>query len=144
MNLVKSTARIVGGMVLLGVSALSAVANVDAIKERTQPVGEVCMEGEPCAAEAVAAVDGDVERSGEQVYSTACVACHSTGAAGAPILGDVADWDARMEARGLEGMYHSAISGFQGMPAMGLCMDCSESELKASVDYLLLESGQSL
>lgn len=144
MNLMKTTLKALGGVALIGALALSAAAATDAVKERTKPVGEVCMAGDPCAAEVAAVTAGDAERSGEQVYSTACMACHTTGAAGAPKLGDEADWTARMEARGLDGMYKSAIDGFQAMPAMGLCMNCTEGEMKASVDYILLESGQSL
>lgn len=144
MNPFKTTIKALGGVVLFGALALSAAATTNAVKERIKPVGEVCMAGEPCAAQAAAVAATDAERSGEQVYSTACMACHTTGAAGAPKLGDEADWAARMEARGLEGMYESAIKGFQAMPAMGLCANCSESEMKASVDYMLVESGQSL
>lgn len=144
MNPVKYTLKALGGVALLGALALSAAAATNAVKERIKPVGEVCMAGEPCAGQVAAVSATDAERTGEQVYSTACMACHTTGAAGAPKLGDEADWTARMEARGLDGMYKSAIEGFQAMPAMGLCMDCSESEMKASVDYLLIESGQSL
>lgn len=144
MNPFKYTLKALGGVALLGALALSAAAATDAVRERVKPVGEVCMAGEPCAAQVAAVSTGGAERSGKDVYSAACLACHTTGAAGAPKLGDAGDWSARMEARGLEGMYESAIKGFNGMPAMGLCMNCSEDEMKASVDYILTESGQSL
>lgn len=115
--------------------ALSAGAAVESAADRTKPVGEVCMAGSPCAA-AVVASSGE-PRSGEQVYSKTCFTCHATGAAGAPKLGDAASWAARVDARGVDGMYKSAISGFQAMPAKGLCMDCSDDEIKAAVDHIL-------
>jgi cytochrome c5 len=77
-------------------------------------------------------------RSGEEVYSKTCVACHSTGAAGAPILGDVAAWSPRI-AKGIDVLYTSVLSGFNGCPAKGLCMDCSEKEIKAVVDYMVMK-----
>lgn len=110
----------------------------ESVSDRVKPVGELCMSGEPCAAAAV--VSGGEARDGETVYNTKCMACHATGAAGAPKLGDAADWAARSAERGIDGLYTSAISGFQGMPAKGLCMDCSDDELKAAVDYILENS----
>lgn len=126
-------------------AALGAIAGgvyaaaTETAADRTQPVGEVCMSGEPCAAPAVAAAGG-AARSGEEVYSTKCFTCHATGAAGAPKLGDAAAWSPRLSERGLEGLYASSIKGFKAMPAKGLCMDCSDDELKHAVDHILAKS----
>lgn len=106
------------------------------LEERLKPVGETCMAGDPCAA-AVAAAGGGEPRSGEVVYNTKCSACHATGAAGAPKYGDAAAWAPRLEERGIEGLYTHAIDGFNGMPAKGLCMDCSDDEIKVAVDYMV-------
>lgn len=119
---------------------ISVNAATETAADRTKPVGEVCMAGDPCAAAAVASASAGEPRSGEQVYSSSCFTCHATGAAGAPKLGDAAAWAARIDARGVDGMYNSAINGFQAMPAKGLCMDCSEDEIKASVDHMLANS----
>ncbi len=119
---------------------ISVNAATETAADRTKPVGEVCMAGDPCAAAAVASASAGEPRSGEQVYSSSCFTCHATGAAGAPKLGDAAAWAARIDARGVDGMYNSAINGFQAMPAKGLCMDCSEDEIKASVDHILANS----
>jgi cytochrome c5 len=70
----------------------------------------------------------------------ACTSCHSTGAAGAPKVGDAAAWQARITARNKDGLYKSAIGGFNGMPAKGLCFACSDDELKGAVDYMLSKS----
>jgi Cytochrome c5 len=37
-------------------------------------------------------------------------------------------------------LYSSSIKGFNGMPAKGLCFDCSDDELKAAVDYMVNQS----
>lgn len=36
------------------------------------------------------------ESDGEAVYNQACMACHMTGAAGAPIKGDAEAWEPRI------------------------------------------------
>ena len=84
-------------------------------------------------AEPVAVSEG---RSGETIYKVSCAMCHASGAAGAPIFADASAWVGRI-AKGKETLYQSAIKGFQAMPAQGLCMDCSDAELKASVDYMV-------
>ncbi len=114
---------------------VSANAAKESLEDRIKPVGEVCMAGDPCAAAAVVA--SAEPRSGEAVYSSKCFTCHATGAAGAPKLGDTADWEARISARGKDGLYAGAINGYNAMPAKGLCMDCSDDEIKAAVDYML-------
>ena len=134
-----------GGLLVLALtlSTLMAFAASDStIEERLQPVGELCMAGEECASQPageVADASGAAGRSGEEVYKTKCATCHATGAAGAPKLGDVAAWAPRLE-KGIETLYQSSINGFQGMPAKGLCFDCSDAELKASVDYMVENS----
>lgn len=120
--------------------AISVNAANETAADRTKPVGEVCMAGDPCAAAAVASAASGEPRSGEVVYSTKCFTCHATGAAGAPKLGDAAAWASRLAERGEQGLYDSAIKGFKAMPAKGLCMDCSDDEIKASVDHILANS----
>lgn len=135
----KLNSKTLGLAALLSALACGVYAANETAADRTQPVGEVCMAGEPCAAPAAAAAGG-APRSGEQVYSTKCFTCHATGAAGAPKLGDAAGWKTRLTERGKDGLYTSAISGFKAMPAKGLCMDCSDEEIKAAVDHILANS----
>ncbi len=77
---------------------------------------------------------------GKQVFDAACAACHATGVAGAPKLGDQAAWSARI-AQGEATLYKHAIEGFQGktgfMPPKGGFAHLSEAEVKAAVDYML-------
>ena len=75
-------------------------------------------------------------------YQSACFACHGTGAAGAPKVGDKAAWSARI-AQGNAKMYTNAIKGFQGktgfMPAKG-GSSLSDDAVKAVVDYMANKS----
>lgn len=112
------------------------------IESRIKPVGEVCLEGDnTCGGPAVAAGGSSAPRSGEDVYNAACMACHSTGAAGAPKFGDVAGWADRI-AKGNDALYESGINGIAGtgMMAKGGCMSCSDDETKAAVDYMVAGS----
>ncbi len=112
-----------------------------AIEERIKPAGESCLEGDnTCGAPAVAAASAG-PRSGEEVYNTACMACHSTGAAGAPKVGDAAAWADRI-AKGSEVLYVSGVEGVAGtgMMAKGGCMSCSDEEIHAAVDYMVVNS----
>ncbi|WP_461482525.1 c-type cytochrome [Porticoccus sp.] len=104
-----------------------------AMAERLAPAGEVVLEKDVAAAP-VAAASGP--RSGEEIYNTKCTACHGTGAAGAPKLGSADDWSSRV-AQGMETLYSNALNGIRGMPAKGLCMDCSADEIHAAADYMV-------
>lgn len=83
------------------------------------------------------------QASGEATYKAACFACHGTGAAGAPKLGDKAAWKARI-AQGNDKMYSNAIKGFKGakgmMPAKGGRADLKDADVKAAVDYMVAKS----
>ena len=138
MNLLQKSLSFMG-IFAFAVAAFAATeAAKETVADRIKPVGEVCMAGESCAAAAVAT--SAEPRTGEQVYSTKCFTCHATGAASAPKLGDAAAWAARLAERSTEGMYNSAWAGFKAMPAKGLCMDCTEDEIKAAVDHMLAKS----
>ena len=112
-----------------------------AIEERINPVGEVCMQGDNSCGGAAAAVASSGPRSGEDVYNAACMACHSTGAAGAPKLGDAVAWADRI-AKGNDVLYSSGINGIAGtgMMAKGGCMNCTDEEVSAAVDYMVAGS----
>ncbi len=112
-----------------------------AIAERVAPVGQVNT-GAPIVAEtpAPAAPAAPAEpRSGETVYKSACFACHDSGAAGAPKLGDAAAWGPRA-ATGIDALLNSAINGKNAMPPRGTCGNCTDDELKATIEYMLENS----
>ncbi len=73
---------------------------------------------------------------GESVYGMACLACHATGAAGAPKLGDKAAWAPRI-AQGMEVLHASAINGKGTMPAKGGRVDLSDADIQSAVAYMV-------
>lgn len=101
------------------------------IRKRIAPVGQVYLAGEA----PVQAVVDTGPRSGEQVYQTACFACHGTGALDAPKPGE-ASWVPRI-AQGFDVMLQKSIAGFDNMPAMGTCMNCSEDEIADAIRFMI-------
>ena len=79
---------------------------------------------------------------GKAIYDSTCVGCHSTGAAGAPKLGDVAAWAPRIKL-GTTALVASAIKGKGVMPARGGNLKLSDAELQSAVNYMLGQSGGS-
>lgn len=76
---------------------------------------------------------------GKAVFDSACMACHATGAAGAPVLGNAEQWASHI-AKGKDTLYDHAINGFNAMPAKGGRTDLSDDEVKATVDYMVENS----
>ncbi len=108
--------------------------------ERIRSMGTAVAEAPaPTASLTAGAAPAAAVRSGEAVYNAACMACHTTGAAGAPKLGDKAAWSPRV-AQGSATLVQHALQGFKGMPAKGGCTTCSDAEIKAAVEYLTAEA----
>ena len=87
----------------------------------------------------VASVAGDTaSKSPDQLYQGACLACHSTGAAGAPKIGDAAIWKER-SAKGLDALVSGAINGVGAMPPRG-GSQYDDDQIRAVIEYILAES----
>lgn len=78
------------------------------------------------------------DKSPDQLYQSACLACHTTGAAGAPKIGDAAAWESRL-GKGLEALISSAINGIGAMPPRG-GSQLSDDQIRATIEYILAES----
>ncbi len=82
--------------------------------------------------------------NGKKVYGSICFACHDSGAANAPKLGDKKAWSARIE-QGVDTLTEHAIKGFKGksgfMPPKGGRADLSNEAIRAAVEYMV-EKGQ--
>ena len=81
---------------------------------------------------------------GKSVFDVACSACHGTGIAGAPRIGDKAAWAPRI-AQGTATLEKHAIEGYQGqagmMPAKGGRTDLSDDAVRAAVEYLAAQGA---
>ena len=146
---------IMGGLAVFAIILVIIASNLtsdvtdykpeEIVVENIKPVGEVYIAGESepeAASESVAAASATAAagpKSGEVVYNTNCVACHGTGAAGAPKLGDTAAWAPRIAA-GMDSLIANATNGLKAMPPKGLCMTCSEAELQGAVEYMVNNS----
>lgn len=75
-------------------------------------------------------------RNGKNIYEISCSVCHQAGLAGAPIFGNSSSWGERKN-KTLEELTYSVKNGLRGMPAMGLCLNCSMTELEEAVQYML-------
>ena len=113
-------------------STESSEASAEAVVARIKPVAAITL---------TAAGAGGF-REGEDIVKGACAACHTTGAAGAPKLGDKAAWGARISA-GLNSLVQNAIKGKEGMPPKGGSTDLSDYEIARAVVYLANQSGAS-
>ncbi|MGH8832696.1 MAG: c-type cytochrome [Polaromonas sp.] len=78
-------------------------------------------------------------KSGEEVYKAQCVACHASGAAGAPKLSDAAAWAPRIKT-GFDALWQSALKGKGAMGAQG-GGDFEDSEIGRAVVYMAAAVG---
>lgn len=83
-----------------------------------------------------------VEKSGEEVYNGACVACHGSGALGAPRFGNKGDWGARI-GQGYDTLIKNAIAGIRQMPPRGGNADLTDTEMARAVAYMANAAGAS-
>ena len=105
----------------------------EAVAQRIQRVGKV---------EIKDGNDPTSLKSGEQVYAAQCVACHGSGVAGAPKLGDAAAWGPRVKG-GYEALVASALKGKGAMGAQG-GGDFSDVEIGRAVVYMANQGGAKL
>jgi cytochrome c5 len=100
------------------------------IAERLKPVARV---------EIKDASDVTSLKSGEQVYAAQCAACHTSGAAGAPKLGDGSAWGPRLT-QGYETLVDHALKGKGAMGAQG-GGDFSDFEIGRAVVFMANQGG---
>jgi cytochrome c5 len=102
----------------------------EAVAARIQPVGMIELKD----VNDVASL-----KTGEQVFGAQCSACHATGAAGAPKLGDAAAWGPRVK-NGFDALLHSALKGKGNMGPQG-GGDFSDFEIGRAVVYMANQGG---
>jgi cytochrome c5 len=72
---------------------------------------------------------------GKESYELVCSGCHNTGVAGAPLLGELAQWEPIM-AQPLAITKDHVFNGYNAMPERGLCYICSDEQLMDMIDYM--------
>ena len=92
------------------------------------------------AAMATCAAGAAEPRSGQQVYESTCIACHGSGANGAPKVGDAKAWK-KLSDRGLKSLGTSALEGVRRMPPHGGRLDLSDVEIERGITYMVNQSG---
>jgi len=86
------------------------------------------------------ATDAELEK-GRQVWLGTCKACHSTGLAGAPFIGDKQLWAPRI-AKGMDTLFSHALNGFESdvgntMPARGGNLELKDEQVISAVKYMV-------
>ncbi|MES2718407.1 MAG: c-type cytochrome [Pseudomonadota bacterium] len=102
----------------------------EAVAQRIQPVGSIVVRD---------ASAPTVLKTGEQVYTAQCAACHASGAAGAPKFADAAAWGPRI-ATGYDMLLTSALKGKGAMGAQG-GGEMSDTEIARAVVYMANQAG---
>lgn len=131
----------------IGSPDVKSAAQLKLAEQRIQPVGKVNLKSNPTqpaqatpvVATAVPAQTDTTQDAGSRVYAAICQACHMTGAAGAPVVGDNAAWGTRI-AQGMDVLYASALKGKGAMPPKGGNPSFSDAEVKAAVDFMVKQS----
>lgn len=81
-----------------------------------------------------------VLQAGGEVYKAVCAACHDSGAAGAPKLGDATAWTARI-GQGYDTLVKHALEGIRAMPAKGGNPDLDDVEVARAVVFMANQGG---
>jgi cytochrome c5 len=68
-------------------------------------------------------------------YNRSCISCHASGAANAPRTGDAKAWAPRL-IKGMDALVANVNKGFKAMPPKAMCMDCSDADYKALIEYM--------
>jgi cytochrome c5 len=112
------------------------------IVERIKPLGQVRVAEQEMAIMGVNQVqkksnEAQTNSAGQATYEKYCSTCHRDGVAGAPRFRVAADWQPRLAKKTLDELVTSAMKGLNAMPAKGTCVDCSETDLKNAIQYML-------
>jgi len=102
----------------------------------TAPVNVAAVPAPAPAGKAAPAAAGSDSGKGKSIFDTTCMACHATGAAGAPKIGDKAAWAPRLK-EGMPAVYGIAMKGKGAMPPKGGNLSLSDADVKAAVDYMV-------
>lgn len=116
-------------------AAETAAASAPAVAAGPSPDVVAALAAANKAAPATAAPAASLSAgAGEALYKQACIACHTSGVAGSPKLGDKAAWAPRL-ALGIDGLTASVVKGKGAMPPKGGSA-ASDAEIRAAVEFM--------
>jgi len=69
------------------------------------------------------------------IYERACINCHARRESQSPMTGHSSAWAPRL-AKGQDALLKSVKQGMGSMPPMGLCPDCSDTDLRALIQFM--------
>ena len=69
------------------------------------------------------------------LYQASCHTCHTVPETGAPQTHDLAAWKPRM-AQGEDTLLDHILNGFNGMPPLGQCIECSREDFIALTRFM--------
>ena len=96
-----------------------------------------CEEGK----DALAPVTLTPERT--ELYASSCKTCHEEPATGAPQSHDTIAWAPRLE-KGEDVLLDNIVNGFNGMPPLGQCIECSAEDFIALTHFMAAPSAAAL
>ncbi|HEX7774950.1 MAG TPA: c-type cytochrome [Parvibaculum sp.] len=85
------------------------------------------------AKEAAAPVKLDSRLSA--IYASTCLTCHENPETGAPQAHDLAAWKPRL-AQGDAALLDHIVNGFNGMPPLGQCIECTAEDLTTLMHFM--------
>lgn len=71
----------------------------------------------------------------EAVFAKTCAMCHNGQLPNAPKKGDVTAWKPRLD-QGQDVLLKNVVNGLSVMPPRGLCSDCSDEDLVATIRWM--------
>jgi len=119
---------LVAGFLSSNKAATTSTGSEKAIAQRIQKVGVV----------AIREANREM-KTGEHAFTAQCAACHATGAAGSPKVGDAGAWGPRIQT-GFDSLLNSALKGKGNMGAQG-GGDLSDLEVARAVVYMANAGG---
>ena len=118
-------------LVLSQPSADPGALAAESVAARIQPVARV---------EFGAASGGGSATSAEELVKTTCAACHQAGVAGAPKLGNQAEWAPRIK-QGMSALVASVVKGKGAMPPRAGNSSLSDQDIARAVAFMANQAG---
>lgn len=94
-----------------------------------------------CGEEKQAATPVTLDREQSEYYANSCKTCHEDPATGAPRTHDVEAWAPRI-AKGEDQLLDNIVNGFNGMPPLGQCIECTAGDFIALTQFMAAPAGE--